>query len=53
MNFPGTGIAEPLESLYLAGIANELFPLILFIGIIMATTYLIAKLTSKKKDKND
>ncbi len=33
MNFPGTGIAEPLETLYLAGIANELFPLILFIGI--------------------
>ena len=33
MNFPGTGIAEPLESLYNAGIANELFPLILFIGI--------------------
>ena len=33
MNFPGTGIAEPLETLYEAGIANELFPLILFIGI--------------------
>ena len=33
MNFPGSGIAEPLESLYNAGIANELFPLILFIGI--------------------
>ncbi len=33
MNFPGTGIAEPLETLYRAGIANELFPLILFIGI--------------------
>ena len=33
MNFPGSGIAEPLESLYHAGIANELFPLILFIGI--------------------
>ena len=33
MNFPGTGIAEPLETLYNAGIANELFPLILFIGI--------------------
>lgn len=33
MNFPGTGIAEPLETLYHAGIANELFPLILFIGI--------------------
>lgn len=33
MNFPGTGIAEPLKTLYNAGIANELFPLILFIGI--------------------
>ena len=33
MNFPNSGIAEPLESLYNAGIANELFPLILFIGI--------------------
>ncbi len=33
MNFPGTGIAEPLHTLYNAGIANELFPLILFIGI--------------------
>ena len=33
MNFPNTGIAEPLETLYNAGIANELFPLILFIGI--------------------
>ena len=33
MNFPGSGIAEPLETLYNAGIANELFPLILFIGI--------------------
>ena len=28
-----TGIAEPLHELYNAGIANELFPLILFIGI--------------------
>ena len=27
------GIAEPLHTLYSAGIANELFPLILFIGI--------------------
>ncbi len=27
------GIAEPLHSLYNAGIANELFPLLLFIGI--------------------
>ena len=33
MNFPNTGIAGPLETLYNAGIANELFPLILFIGI--------------------
>ncbi len=28
-----TGIAEPLHELYNAGIANELFPLLLFIGI--------------------
>ena len=28
-----SGIAEPLETLYHAGIASELFPLILFIGI--------------------
>ena len=33
MNFPSSGISEPLETLYNAGIANELFPLILFIGI--------------------
>ena len=44
MNFPGVvtyvdgvkhfgGIAEPLNELYHAGIANELFPLLLFIGI--------------------
>ena len=33
MNFPHSGIAEPLETLYNAGISNELFPLILFIGI--------------------
>ena len=33
MNFPASGAAEPLETLYNAGIANELFPLILFIGI--------------------
>ena len=26
MNFPHSGIAEPLETLYNAGIANELFP---------------------------
>ena len=28
-----SGIAEPLHELYNAGIANELFPLLLFIGI--------------------
>ncbi len=33
MNFPNTGIAEPLHILYNAGIFTELFPLILFIGI--------------------
>ena len=44
MNFPGVvtvvdgvihfgGIAEPLHTLYNAGIANELFPLLLFVGI--------------------
>ena len=33
MNFPGSGAAGPLQTLYNAGIANELFPLILFIGI--------------------
>ena len=33
MNFPNAGIAEPLQNLYNAGISNELFPLILFIGI--------------------
>ena len=33
MNFPASGAAEPLKTLYDAGIANELFPLILFIGI--------------------
>lgn len=34
MNFTVySGIAEPLHTLYEAGIANELFPLILFIGI--------------------
>ena len=37
MNIPnnsgGEGVAEVLEVLYKAGIANELFPLILFIGI--------------------
>lgn len=33
MNVPNSGIAEPLHTLYSAGIANELFPLLLFIGI--------------------
>ena len=33
MNVPNSGIAEPLQTLYNAGIANELFPLLLFIGI--------------------
>ena len=33
MNFPNSGAAETLHTLYNAGIANELFPLILFIGI--------------------
>ena len=33
MNFPASGIREPLETLYHAGIASELFPLLLFIGI--------------------
>ena len=33
MNFPSSGAAEPLHTLYEAGIANELFPLLLFIGI--------------------
>lgn len=33
MNFPESGVIEPLETLYNAGIENELFPLILFIGI--------------------
>ena len=37
MNIPnntgGAGVSEVLETLYNAGIANELFPLILFIGI--------------------
>jgi len=32
-NYAYGGIAEPLHELYNAGIANELFPLLLFIGI--------------------
>ncbi len=33
VNLPMSGALEPLETLFNAGIANELFPLILFIGI--------------------
>ncbi len=33
MNFPNSGAGETLHTLYEAGIANELFPLLLFIGI--------------------
>ena len=33
VNIPNSGAIEPLETLFNAGIANELFPLILFIGI--------------------
>ncbi len=33
VNFPSSGALEPIEELYHAGIANELFPLLLFIGI--------------------
>ena len=33
VNIPVSGAVETLETLYNAGIANELFPLILFIGI--------------------
>lgn len=33
VNIPMSGAIEPLQSLFDAGIANELFPLILFIGI--------------------
>ncbi len=33
VNIPFSGAVEPLETLFNAGIANELFPLILFIGI--------------------
>ena len=33
VNLPFSGAIEPLTTLYNAGIANELFPLILFIGI--------------------
>ena len=33
VNFPESGAIEPLTELFDAGIANELFPLLLFIGI--------------------
>ena len=33
VNMPLSGAIEPLEELFSAGIANELFPLLLFIGI--------------------
>jgi len=33
VNFPLSGALEPIQTLYEAGIANELFPLLLFIGI--------------------
>jgi len=33
VNLPNSGATEVIETLYNAGIANELFPLILFIGI--------------------
>ncbi|MBR3966180.1 MAG: sodium ion-translocating decarboxylase subunit beta [Clostridia bacterium] len=33
VNVPFSGAIEPLETLFNAGIANELFPLLLFIGI--------------------
>lgn len=33
VNLPFSGAVEPLQALFNAGIANELFPLILFIGI--------------------
>ena len=33
VNFPASGAIEPILELYEAGIANELFPLLLFIGI--------------------
>ena len=33
VNFPDSGAIEPIKELYEAGIANELFPLLLFIGI--------------------
>ena len=55
MNFPGAGIAEPLETLYSAGIANELFPLILFIGIgaTMLCNYGFNKLSEKLEAKKN
>ena len=33
VNFPASGALEPLTTLFQAGIENELFPLLLFIGI--------------------
>ena len=33
VNLPNSGAVEVLETLYNAGISNELFPLLLFIGI--------------------
>ncbi len=33
VNFPDSGAIAPIQELYEAGIANELFPLLLFIGI--------------------
>ncbi len=33
VNFPKSGAIAPIQELYEAGIANELFPLLLFIGI--------------------
>ena len=33
LNLPNSGAVEVIETLYNAGIANELFPLLLFIGI--------------------
>ena len=32
-NLPNSGAVEVLETLFQAGVANELFPLLLFIGI--------------------
>ena len=33
VNLPNSGAIETLETLFMAGIDNELFPLLLFIGI--------------------